>query len=403
MAEIYLANSDDGMSKLGSPILPDRGPFNALRESLPSLEPTRKNQREPNTGVTPMEINSRATSLALRSGMSTPVPLPVDRLTVPPTDQPLTKDREITTDPENTHPSNLAPIVDNKHLEMYINMFYSQKFMYEEARKNEDQVVMIAALNQAISSQELMLRIVSGEEMMSVCENWLAQAEMDIMFPKEQAAKDRISTATQASTPTPIHQTRSPSPQEDVAMVHRDPTPVQATAHSASSISSAHQITQNHAQRAVQNAMNASNYVNQTAQQAPHQNLVPNYAPAPTFAQNQNSATKLRQCRTSCQTTRCRRKTTTKLRTSTPDPLNTSRAYPVLHTKRALPPSTVPFIALEGTGSITTATNQQHPSLILLRNSAPPLTLFNTSQVETQGDPGGEGGIPNLKTTLPES
>ncbi|POW02465.1 hypothetical protein PSHT_12107 [Puccinia striiformis] len=291
MAEIYLANSDDGMSKLGSPILPDRGPFNALRESLPSLEPTRKNQREPNTGVTPMEINSRATSLALRSGMSTPVPLPVDRLTVPPTDQPLSKDREMTTDPENTHPSNLAPIVDNKHLEMYINMFYSQKFMYEEARKNEDRVVMIAALNQAISSQELMLRIVSGEEMMSVCENWLAQAEMDIMFPKEQAAKDRISTATQASTPTPIHQTRSPSPQEDVAMVHRDPTPVQAMAHSASSILSAHQITQNHAQRVVQHTMNVSNYVNQTAQQAPHQNLVPNYAPAPTFAQNQNSAT----------------------------------------------------------------------------------------------------------------
>ncbi|KAI9610033.1 hypothetical protein H4Q26_007027 [Puccinia striiformis f. sp. tritici PST-130] len=109
--------------------------------------------------------------------------------------------------------------------------------------------------------------------------------------PEGTSAKDRISTATQASTPTPIHQTRSPSPQEDVAMVHRDPTPVQATAHSASSISSAHQITQNHAQRAVQNAMNASNYVNQTAQQAPHQNLVPNYAPAPTFAQNQNSAT----------------------------------------------------------------------------------------------------------------
>ncbi|KAI9618065.1 hypothetical protein KEM48_006852 [Puccinia striiformis f. sp. tritici PST-130] len=308
---------------------------------------------------------------------------PASRLfDVPPTDQPLTKDREMTTDPENTHPSNLAPIVDNKHLEMYINMFYSQKFMYEEARKNEDQVVMIAALNQAISTQ----------------------AEMDIMFPKEQAAKDRISTATQASTPTPIHQTRSPSPQEDVAMVHRDPTPVQATAHSASSISSAHQITQNHAQRAVQNAMNASNYVNQTAQQAPHQNLVPNYVPAPTFAQNQNSATNDVPVQNFVSNYAMPSQQNHNQATyEHPRPPQHQQGLPVLHTKRALPPSTVPFIALEGTGSITTATNQQHPSLILLRNSAPPLTLFNTSQVETQGDPGGEGGIPNLKTTVPES
>ncbi|KAI9628529.1 hypothetical protein KEM48_011484 [Puccinia striiformis f. sp. tritici PST-130] len=164
--ETFLANSDDGMSKLASPILPDKGLFSALRESLPSLDPAQMNGREPNTGVTPMEVNSRATSLALKSGMSTPVPLPVDRLTVPPTDLLLTESREATTGPETTHPSNQAPAVDNKQLEMYINMFHSQWFMYDEAKKVDDRVVMKAALNQAISSQELICRILSAEEMM---------------------------------------------------------------------------------------------------------------------------------------------------------------------------------------------------------------------------------------------
>ncbi|KNE94560.1 hypothetical protein PSTG_12111 [Puccinia striiformis f. sp. tritici PST-78] len=274
--ETFLANSDDGMSKLASPILPDKGLFSALRESLPSLDPAQMNGREPNTGVTPMEVNSRATFLALRSGMSTPVPLPVDRLTVPPTDLLLTESREATTGPETTHPSNQAPAVDNKQLEMYINMFHSQWFMYDEAKKVDDRVVMKAALNQAISSQEL------------------------ILFPEKRASNSLTTSATQASTSTPSHQTGRSSPQEDVAMTYRDPTPMQATAQPASLISSAHQSThnsayapvqsqgQNHAQQAVQYAMNASNYVNQNVPQTVASKLVPNYAP--NFVQNATNA-----------------------------------------------------------------------------------------------------------------
>ncbi|KAI7959055.1 hypothetical protein MJO28_002846 [Puccinia striiformis f. sp. tritici] len=68
-----------------------------------------------------MEVNSRATSLALRLGISTPVPLPVDCLTVPPTDQSSTDSREVTTGPETTYPSNQAPIVNKKQLEMQIS------------------------------------------------------------------------------------------------------------------------------------------------------------------------------------------------------------------------------------------------------------------------------------------
>ncbi|KAI9620191.1 hypothetical protein H4Q26_013758 [Puccinia striiformis f. sp. tritici PST-130] len=304
MAETYLASSDEGMSKLGSPILPDKGPFNALRESLPSLEPTRTTRRETNVGVTPMEVNSRATSLALRSGMSTPVPIPVDRLTVPPKDPSATESREVTAGLETTHPSNQAPIFDNKQLEMYINMFHSQWFMYDEAKKTDDQVVMKAALNQAISSQELIRRVLSYEEMMDVCENWLAEAEMDIVFPKKRASNPLISSATQASTSTPSHQTGRSSPQEDVAMTYRDPTPVQATAQPASSTSSVHQTTHNsvyapvqnselnHAHQAVQHAMNASNYANLNVTNAPALNFMPNAmnAQAPNFVQDVTNA-----------------------------------------------------------------------------------------------------------------
>ncbi|KAI9606883.1 hypothetical protein H4Q26_006427 [Puccinia striiformis f. sp. tritici PST-130] len=304
MAETYLASSDEGMSKLGSPILPDKGPFNALRESLPSLEPTRTTRRETNVGVTPMEVNSRATSLALRSGMSTPVPIPVDRLTVPPKDPSATESREVTAGLETTHPSNQAPIFDNKQLEMYINMFHSQWFMYDEAKKTDDQVVMKAALNQAISSQELIRQVLSYEEMMDVCENWLAEAEMDIVFPKKRASNPLISSATQASTSTPSHQKGRSSPQEDVAMTYRDPTPVQATAQPASSTSSVHQTTHNsvyapvqnselnHAHQAVQHAMNASNYANLNVTNAPALNFMPNAmnAQAPNFVQDVTNA-----------------------------------------------------------------------------------------------------------------
>ncbi|KNE86847.1 hypothetical protein PSTG_19786, partial [Puccinia striiformis f. sp. tritici PST-78] len=113
---------------------------------------------------------------------------------------------------------------------------------------------------------------------------------MDIVFPEKRASNSLTTSATQASTSTPSHQTGRSSPQEDVAMTYRDPAPVQATAQPASLILSAHQSTHNSAyapvqnqgqspvQQAVQYAMNASNYVNQNVPQTIALNLVPNYA-----------------------------------------------------------------------------------------------------------------------------
>ncbi|KAI9615725.1 hypothetical protein KEM48_005498 [Puccinia striiformis f. sp. tritici PST-130] len=298
MAETFLENSDDGMSKLDSPILPDNGPFSALRDSLPSLNPVQTKALEANPGVAPTLVNSRATSLALRSGMSTPVPRPVDRLTVPPSDQTPSEERR-TSSHSGTTPqtaSTRAPVVDNQQLEMYINMFHSQWFMYDEAKKTNDLVVMKAALTQAISSQELISRVMSHDELMDVCENWLAEAEMDIMFPQRRTTN----VPTPPETKTPVHQTEPSSPQEDVAMAYQGPTPAQATAPPASSTSSVHQTNlnsayapvqsqaQNYAQQAVQHAMDASNYVNQAPQHGQFQNFVPNYAPVQNSAPAEN-------------------------------------------------------------------------------------------------------------------
>ncbi|KAI9601359.1 hypothetical protein H4Q26_001175 [Puccinia striiformis f. sp. tritici PST-130] len=96
---------------------------------------------------------------------------------------------------------------------------------------------MRAALNQAISSQEL---IQDGHNV-----------------PEETSGQPHDSLATQASTPTPSHQRGQSLPQEDMAMAYQDPAPVQ-----------------NQLQNHVQHVMKASKYVNQNSQA---QTFAPNY------------------------------------------------------------------------------------------------------------------------------
>ncbi|KAI9604152.1 hypothetical protein H4Q26_003764 [Puccinia striiformis f. sp. tritici PST-130] len=108
---------------------------------------------EPRSGSDTRQLQSDL--LALRLGMSTPVPLPVDRLTVPPTDLPASENQDSHSNQGSTSPtaSNQTPIVDNQALEMYINMFHAQRNMYEGARKTDDLIVMRAASLQAVSSK----------------------------------------------------------------------------------------------------------------------------------------------------------------------------------------------------------------------------------------------------------
>ncbi|POV94338.1 hypothetical protein PSHT_16282 [Puccinia striiformis] len=269
-------------------------------------------------------------------------------------------------------------------------------FMYDEAKKIDDQVVMKAALHQAISSQELICRILSAREMMEVCENWLAQAEMDIMFPEKRASNSLTTSETQASSSTPSHQTGRSSPQEDVAMTYRDPTPVQATAQPASSISSVHQTIhnsayapaqnseQNHAHQAVQYAMNPSNYAYQNVMDAPALNFVPNVmnAQAPNVVQNvtnapvqnfvPNYATQFQQNRN--QST-----------FEHPRPPQHQQGLPVTSHQAGPTSNNRPNHRARRDryhySRNEPAAPQPHPP----PQHAPPLTLFNASQVETQG------------------
>ncbi|KAI9628962.1 hypothetical protein H4Q26_018381 [Puccinia striiformis f. sp. tritici PST-130] len=343
--------------------MPDKGPFNALRESLPSLEPTRTTRRETNVGVTPMEVNSRATSLALRSGMSTPVPIPVDRLTVPPKD-----------------PSNLRQqTTGDVHKYVPLPVVHVRR-----SQKTDDQVVMKAALNQAISSQELIRRVLSYEEMMDVCENWLAEAEMDIVFPKKRVSNPLISSATQASTSTPSHQKGRSSPQEILIDLISPPDHSQLGVRTGSKLRAESRSSSRPARdervelREPECDERSSSELHAKCDERPSPELCAGRDERPcselraelrdAVQQNHNQST-----------------------FEHPRPPQHQQGLPATSHQAGPPPTTVRTIrttVLEGTGTITAATNQQHPSLILLRSSAPPLTLFNASQVETQGDPG---------------
>ncbi|POW20295.1 hypothetical protein PSHT_03664, partial [Puccinia striiformis] len=108
-------------------------------------------------------------------------------LTVPPTDQSSTDSREVTTGPETTYPSNQAPIVNKKQLEIR-----------EDQQPSSHERSPGSGKSQAKSSS----RVLSYKEMMDVCKNWLAEAEMDIMFPKKQAPTPANIRLTRYFTPS---------------------------------------------------------------------------------------------------------------------------------------------------------------------------------------------------------
>ncbi|KAI9604151.1 hypothetical protein H4Q26_003763 [Puccinia striiformis f. sp. tritici PST-130] len=172
---------------------------------------------------------------------------------------------------------------------------------------------------------------------------------------------------------------------------------------------------QNHAHLAVQNAMNASNYVGQNltnvaANHAPYTNQMAMNMPAqntlnyPAYTAQNAMKRSESEFRAELRGAVAAKPTTNLFRA--PQTPQLQQGLPATSQQGGLPP-TVARIAVrisvpEGIGFITTATTHQYTSLHI-SNSAPPLTLFNTNQVETWGDPGGEGGFPNRRTTPPRS
>ncbi|KAA1119285.1 hypothetical protein PGT21_020588 [Puccinia graminis f. sp. tritici] len=180
-------------ANINSAQLQQRG-FKSLSNNLPLLNKT--NVRSPvgeaslsSQGISPALINSRATSLALESmsNRSTPVPRPVEQETFgvhlnTATSHPILSPTPLAPNQNvlpglNQTPALEGPediIVDNPQLETVINLFNNQWLMFVQARENQNVPMMRFALQQAVGSQEVIRNLAGGEEMLRICENWIA-------------------------------------------------------------------------------------------------------------------------------------------------------------------------------------------------------------------------------------
>ncbi|EFP93607.1 uncharacterized protein PGTG_19606 [Puccinia graminis f. sp. tritici CRL 75-36-700-3] len=77
-------------------------------------------------------------------------------------------------------------IVDNPQLETVINLFNDQWLMFVQARENQNVPMMRLALQQAVGSQEVIRNLAGGEEMLRICENWIAREELADLERSEQ-------------------------------------------------------------------------------------------------------------------------------------------------------------------------------------------------------------------------
>ncbi|PLW52082.1 hypothetical protein PCANC_15985 [Puccinia coronata f. sp. avenae] len=191
-------------------VLPRSSAFAKLESSLPplmgfeeldQLDPLDLDQPtyDPHRGVAPSEINSRATSLALASAQSTPVPLPVDRQDF------LVTRREAPTTPQPTVPLQMptprararesAPPMTPSPNQLILremtkapqpqdqvttmsNILQGQWLLYVNAHEKNDLHMMRIALDQAIITQDALETMIGTEKMLEIADGWSARGEI---------------------------------------------------------------------------------------------------------------------------------------------------------------------------------------------------------------------------------
>ncbi|KAA1092501.1 hypothetical protein PGT21_005249 [Puccinia graminis f. sp. tritici] len=196
--ETDLLDYSEAMTQDTDLVLPQRSDFTSLSSSLPPINVTgtrrpAEGAQRSELGVSPALINSRATSLALEtmSNRSTPVPRPVERqnFAIPtntatgfqiqsPTPRQPNQTLIPAMDQSQAPDGQEDIIVDNEQLETIINLFNDQWLMFVQAREHQNVPMMRFALQQAIGSQEVIRNLAGGEEMLRICENWIAQEEL---------------------------------------------------------------------------------------------------------------------------------------------------------------------------------------------------------------------------------
>ncbi|POW21490.1 hypothetical protein PSHT_02381 [Puccinia striiformis] len=202
MAETSPPNKDNRNSTFNQSTpsaLPPQSAFAELERSLPPLPDSERTHtlQEPidlNMGVSPRDVNPFATSLALASSASTPVPAYIDRLewnrpqstaqalvpirpqsTAPPlipiptvSNQPVTPATNPA--PLENHTENRARDAEEEAYippsELAKTMLDNQWYLFKRARESQNVALMRTALEQAISTQALLTNLIGRDEML---------------------------------------------------------------------------------------------------------------------------------------------------------------------------------------------------------------------------------------------
>ncbi|KAA1129205.1 hypothetical protein PGTUg99_011953 [Puccinia graminis f. sp. tritici] len=239
--ELDLLDYSEEMTRGTSSVPPPQNGFGNLGSSLPPINEDdmrlqAQGAQPSELGISPALINSRATSLALEtmSNRSTPVPRPIERQTFAVHTNTATGLQIQSPTPRQLNPT-LVPamdqtpvpdgqediIVDNEQLETIINLFNNQWLMFVQAREHQNVPMMRFALQQAIGSQEVIRNLAGGEEMLRICENWIAREELADLERAERnnptpqvqrlAITQRAHSHTISPSPAPLPLTRQTS------------------------------------------------------------------------------------------------------------------------------------------------------------------------------------------------
>ncbi|KAH9442484.1 hypothetical protein KEM48_011891 [Puccinia striiformis f. sp. tritici PST-130] len=243
-------NSDNEDYSPPSPVLQDKGPFEQLRASLPLLNKEEKKETNPlaqDQGVAPSLVNSRATSIALESTRSTPVPRPVERLQTAFSENSSRPGRaehasnpqdptiraptsEIPVQDQSSRHSSLDPIEAEKRREIDLLLdLYDTQYNLSCSKYNEGNLKMSrVALLQAISTQQLLELIVGAEEAFILCSHWHGPSvlvDFDRMHPE---ARSQNHMPAPSNYQAPIHNNRLlPRPTPGTSATERGPPPPQ--------------------------------------------------------------------------------------------------------------------------------------------------------------------------------
>ncbi|KAA1076271.1 hypothetical protein PGT21_000150 [Puccinia graminis f. sp. tritici] len=239
--ELDLLDYSEEMTRGTSSVPPPQNGFGNLGSSLPPINEDdmrlqAQGAQPSELGISPALINSRATSLALEtmSNRSTPVPRPIERQTFAVHTNTATGSQIQSPTPRQLNPT-LVPamdqtpvpdgqediIVDNEQLETIINLFNNQWLMFVQAREHQNVPMMRFALQQAIGSQEVIRNLAGREEMLRICENWIAREELADLERAERnnptpqvqrlAITQRAHSHTISPSPAPLPLTRQTS------------------------------------------------------------------------------------------------------------------------------------------------------------------------------------------------